>query len=140
MIIQNSALTQETETSAQDSQIQNILAQTQPVKETVIAITEVAKAEVKVPKIILSNLVMPKDVIMDVKKSCTKFSKAGLTKKAYLKGTQFEITDLVQSLDSRTTKFDPKLIRKNHLGNSKGTIKNVKDTSDLQDIINQYWA
>jgi hypothetical protein len=130
MIIQNSTLASiPTETTTPITEIK--------IQETAQVI---AIKEVKIPKIILTNLIMPKDVIMEIKKSCTKFSKTGLTKKAYLKGTQYEITDLVQSLDSKITKFDPSLIRKNHLGNSKGTIKNIKDTAELQDIINQYWA
>jgi hypothetical protein len=96
--------------------------------------------KVEKPKIMIADLKLPEGVIMEAKKSCVKFSLAGATKKAYLKGTQFEVTDLVASLSGRIEAFGAKLIKENHLGNSKGTIKKIQGTADLQSIIDLYFA
>lgn len=95
-----------------------------------IAVTEA-------PKIDVNALVLPNGVEMKVMKTATRFDKNG--KKAYLKGTNLEITNPIAALGSRVKRYTDEIIEKCHLGQVSAAIPAVEDTVDLQKILNRYF-
>ena len=96
-----------------------------------------AVAEVSAPKIDVNALVLPNGVVMKVMKTAIRFDKNG--KKAYLKGTNLEITNPIAALGNRVKRYSDVIIEKCHLGQVSASIPAVEDTVDLQKILNRYF-
>ena len=96
-----------------------------------------AAAVTETPKIDVGALVLPAGVEMTVLKTATRFDKNG--KKAYLKGSNLEITNPIAALGSRVKRYSDVIIEKCHLGAVCASIPAVEDTVDLQKILNRYF-
>ena len=84
-----------------------------------------------------STLVMPAGVSMTNMKTGIKFEKG--EKKAYLKGSNFEITNPTKALGSRVKVYSEAVIEKCHLGAVCAAIPAIADAVDLQKVINRYF-
>jgi hypothetical protein len=87
--------------------------------------------------IVVSDLVLPQGVEVKVMKTATSFTRG--SKKAYLKGSNLEITNPTKELGKRVKAYAAEIIEKCHLGAVKAAIPAVEDTVDLQKIINRYF-
>ena len=84
-----------------------------------------------------SSLVLPAGVEMTITKTALKFVKGN--KKAYLKGSNLEITNPSKALGTRVKMYSDEIIEKCHLGSVQAAIPGIKDTVDLQKIITRYF-
>lgn len=80
---------------------------------------------------------VPKGVEIEVTKSAIKFVKGA--KKAYLKGSNLEITSPLKELGKRVRRYSAEVIEKCHLGSVQACIPGVAETVDLQKILNKYF-
>ncbi len=87
--------------------------------------------------IVLKDIKAPANVEMKIMKSCTVFKANG--KKAYLKGSNLEITSPLKELGKRVQHYTAEVIEKCHLGLVKAAIPDIADTVDLQKILNRYF-
>lgn len=85
----------------------------------------------------VSTLTLPQDVEVKVYKTAIKFRKG--TKKAYLKGSNLEVTNTPKSLGARLQQYSAEIIEKCHLGAVRGCVPNVADAVDLQKILTRYF-
>lgn len=70
--------------------------------------------------IVLTDIVLPKDVTMEQTKSAVKFVKG--VKKAYLKGSNLEITSPLKELGKRVKQYSEKVIESCHLGSVRACV------------------
>jgi hypothetical protein len=87
--------------------------------------------------VVLQDLVLPQGVEVAQSKSAIKFVKG--SKKAYLKGSNLEITNPIKELGTRVRRYSDEVIEKCHLGAVQACIPSVADTVDLQKILNRYF-
>ena len=85
----------------------------------------------------IAELQVPAGVEVVQGKTSIKFVKG--EKKAYLKGSNLEITNPIKALGSRVKAYSAEIIEKCHLGSVQACIPSVADTIDLQKILNRYF-
>jgi hypothetical protein len=98
-----------------------------------VKVEKVAKA----PKINLDTVVLPAGVKAEVKKSFVKYSSE--TRKAVLKSSTIEFDSVIENLDARVRVYTAEEIKKAHLGKMKAKISKIKDSADLQVILDKYY-
>ncbi len=87
--------------------------------------------------VIVADLKLPSGVEMVQTKTSVKFIKG--SKKAYLKGSNLEVTSAMKSLGSRVKSYSADVIDKCHLGLVCACVPNIADTVDCQKILNRYF-
>ena len=87
--------------------------------------------------IVLKDLVLPANTEMKEMKTAVLFTNG--VKKAYLKGSNLEITNPIKELGKRVKRYSETVIEKCHLGLVQAAISDVSDTVDLQKILNRYF-
>lgn len=87
--------------------------------------------------IVVKDLTLPKGVEIKENKTAITFYRGD--RKAVLKGKALEITNPVKDLGKRLETYSDEVIQNCHLGNIRGVIRGVKDTVDLQGILNKYF-
>jgi hypothetical protein len=87
--------------------------------------------------IVINDLILPNGVAVDTTKTAVRFQKGN--KKAYLKGSNLEITNPLKELGKRVKRYSTEIIESCHLGNVEACIPGISDTVDLQKIINRYF-
>ena len=85
----------------------------------------------------LNELKLPKNVEMIQKKTSVSFRRN--SKKAVLKGSALEITNPIKELGSRVKRYSEDVIQKCHLGSIRGVVPGIKDSVDLQRVLNKYF-
>jgi hypothetical protein len=99
-----------------------------------------AKTTLAVAKPVLDvkALVLPKEIKIEIMKTCTVIRNAN-GNKWYLKGKTLEITHFIPALKSRLERFSDDVIAKCHLGYVTCKMA-VSDTADLQDVLAKHFA
>jgi hypothetical protein len=87
--------------------------------------------------IVVSDLKLPAGVEVVTTKTAVRFQKGN--KKAYLKGSNLEITNPLKELGKRMKAYSEQVIEKCHLGNVQAAIPAIADTVDLQKILTRYF-
>lgn len=87
--------------------------------------------------IIVSEIVLPENVELIAKKTATIFVKD--SSKFVLKGRTGEVTNATKDLGPNLLVYSNETIEKCHLGKTRGVVRGIKNTKELQEIINKYF-
>jgi hypothetical protein len=105
----------------------------------VIKTEEPAKVKVvKAATIIIADLKLPEGGEVISRKSYTRINGNG--RSIIVKGSALEFDTVVENLDLRQVVLTDEQRKKQHAGKSKMTLKGVKDTADLQIIMDRYYS
>jgi uncharacterized protein YlzI (FlbEa/FlbD family) len=106
--------------------------------DTIIENTnQISESKKSSTSIIVSEISLPQNVEVLQKKTATIFIRN--SKKFVLKGRAGEVTNRIKELGTRLEVYSDNIIEKCHLGTTRGVVRGIQNTKDLQVLLNKYF-